>query len=191
VDLVDATSRLGLPEESLLKLLARFPAGARRTIEDLREALESGDAEEARRHAHSLAGAAGNFSVEIVRRLAKTLELAIKAGTGDYEKLFAELCTEAERTLAAIDQACGAAAAPAPTAALENPPAADPEPARLFLGELADQLDSGDPDAAVRLLAELERVGLPPAAVAELRQLVDDFEFGAAAARARELAAAV
>ena len=200
VDVADALRRLGLPVASFLTMLGRFPAGARRELNDLREALEQGDAEAARRHAHSLAGAAGNLSVETVRRLAKTLELAIKSQTGNYETLYAELAGEAARVLAGLERIV-ANAARQREPVVEPPPAAPPgakaQPAvdaasvALFLEELAAQLEGGDPDAADRLLAELAKTGLPAAApdeFASLRQLVADFDFAAAAALARDLA---
>ncbi len=199
VDVADALRRLGLPVGSFLTMLGRFPAGARRELNDLREALETGDAEAARRHAHSLAGAAGNLSVETVRRLAKTLELAIKSQTGNYETLYAELAGEATRVLAGIEQmAANAAPLPRPvaepTAAAsgpEPPPVTDSASVILLLEELAAQLESGDPDAADRLLAELAKSGLPGAAPEEfagLRQLVAEFDFAAAATLARDMA---
>ncbi len=104
VDVAEACNRLGLPMESVLGMLLRFPKAGRRTLTELRDALEAGDAEAARRHAHSLAGAAGNLSVETLRRLAKTLELALKAGTGNYDGLYRELAQEAERVWNALEQ---------------------------------------------------------------------------------------
>jgi len=204
VDLRDACNRLGLPIESVLGMLARFPASGRRTLRELREALEENDAEEARRHAHSLAGAAGNLSVEKLRRLAKTVELALKSQTGNYESLYAELADEAERVWSALDavpasptRAPGAARPEEPppgTSSTDTAPPAESAQLKILVEELAAHLEAGDPDASGGFIAELQRLGPPPAWVedfARLKALTENFDFAEAAALARQMAARV
>jgi HPt (histidine-containing phosphotransfer) domain-containing protein len=201
VDLEDACNRLGLPLETLLSMLARFPAGARRTLGELREALEEADAEAARRHAHSLAGAAGNLSIETLRRLAKTLELALKSQTGNYETLYGELAVEADRVFAALDRLPGLDA-PSSRAKGEPDPVESPVPGvkmepgqlKVLLEELAAQLDAGDPDASASLLAELKAGALLESWAAEftrIEALAAEFRFPEAAKIARELTSAL
>lgn len=179
-------------------MLARFPTTARRTLNDLREALEAGDADTARRHAHSLAGAAGNLSIENLRRFAKTLELALKAQTGNYEAFFTELAQEADRVFATLDTLPPPPRPtpppkPAPPEAPTTPSAApETDALRLLLEELAAQLDTGDVDASAGFIAELERTPAPEAfrrELANVKALTEEFNFAAAAALARRLAA--
>lgn len=179
-------------------MLARFPTTARRTLNDLREALEAGDADTARRHAHSLAGAAGNLSIENLRRFAKTLELALKAQTGNYEAFFTELAQETDRVFATLDTLPPPPRPtpppkPAPPEAPTTPSAApETDALRLLLEELAAQLDTGDVDASAGFIAELERTPAPEAfrrELANVKALTEEFNFAAAAALARRLAA--
>ena len=72
-------------------MLNRFAAGQPKTVEDLRTALEANDREAARRHAHSIAGAAGNLGAESLRQVAKELEIALKEPEGDVTSLFTRL----------------------------------------------------------------------------------------------------
>src|SRR5262249_27032699 len=61
INVDETVRRLGIPFESLRPMFIRFADGQRKTLEDLRAAVNTGDCLAARGHAHALAGAAGNL----------------------------------------------------------------------------------------------------------------------------------
>ena len=177
-----ALGRLGLPYTAFEKLLRRFAADQPNTLEALRAALDEEDWDVARRHAHSMAGAAGNVAADTLHTRAKTLELALKDQAGGYEPLFHDLQAEAEQVCAAID-----GMQPTPAEA-EATPSSD---APVDLGQLVPALDElevrlaeGDPEAVLSALDHARRVGLDDTLhqeSARIQTLVDDFDFFAAA----------
>jgi HPt (histidine-containing phosphotransfer) domain-containing protein len=192
IDLEDARQRLGLPQEALERLLLQFAKGQRRMVRDLRAALLDEDAEEARRHAHSLAGAAGNLSILELRRLAKTVELAIKFGQGNLEGMMDDLEREAARVFAGLDMLAEVRRSTAPVAA--TPTVASPGSAAavgLVLAGLAAALESGDLDTIQRAEVALREITLPPqhdTDLTRLRDFVAAFDHVPAAELARDLA---
>lgn len=79
LNLAVARQRLGGDEELLRDLAGFFIEDAPRLLEDTRLALESGDAENATRHAHSLKGLASNFEANSAVELAQRLESCARA----------------------------------------------------------------------------------------------------------------
>jgi len=201
IDLDDATQRLGLPREVIEKMLLQFGKGQARIMKDLREAVENEDAEAARRLSHSLAGAAGNLSAHELRRLAKTIELAVKLRQGNLQTMLAELDQEAARVFKGLEILAELRSAPAVDAknpaSTSEPKRSEPSPAlsgsdlsQRFLG-LADHLDNGDLDAIQNSLEALKSAAGPLTEETDFAQLesqIADFNHGDAAELARSLA---
>ncbi len=199
IDLDDAIRRLGLPKEVIETMLLQFGRGQRQVVNQLREAIEGEDGEATRRLAHSLAGAAGNLSAHELRRLAKTIELAVKYGKGNLPAMVTELGAEAARVFEGLDILAELRAQSAPSAqetaskpgpaASTNPP--DPALARLFL-ELAENLDNGDLGAIQESLRALKSANGRLAGDQDFSRIeaeIDAFNHAAAAALARNCSA--
>ncbi|MBT5779751.1 MAG: response regulator, partial [Rhodospirillaceae bacterium] len=69
-----AELRASLPIESLANMLAQIPDEGVKTINQIKQAISSGDLEAARRAAHALAGVAGNFAAAKLERSAREIE---------------------------------------------------------------------------------------------------------------------
>jgi len=131
LDLAAASARLGLAPAELADLLRAFAPQAADHLAALARAAGAGDAEEARREAHALAGAAGNLGASALHLAARRLEHAARAGAGGLATPLAEVARAGRALLAAI-AGLEPAAAGAPAPAASAPPAAR--------GELADRL---------------------------------------------------
>ncbi len=191
VDLDDAVRRLGLPASTIIPMLHQFRRSQSETIAQLRTAIRSRDKEAIRRLAHSLAGAAGNLSINELRRLARTIELAVKFDQGDLDAMLAETEAEAARVFAGID---AAKALPVDGAAVRAPGGAAAPGHRgdaiPRLEALARALDDGDPDAIQEAWHSVRAIAFPSGAEEGLHAidaLVTGFEFREAARLAREL----
>ncbi|MHC4089014.1 MAG: response regulator [Planctomycetota bacterium] len=164
LDVAGALQRLGLSYATYEKLLFRFADGQPHTLAALRAALDDGDWETARRHAHSLAGAAGNVSANDLRTPAKQLELALKDRAGGYDPLYRDLQAEAERVFAGISACRATTTSPAatPAAAAADTPV---DLARLVpaLEELEARLSEGDADGVTAALESACTLGLADA----------------------------
>jgi HPt (histidine-containing phosphotransfer) domain-containing protein len=88
IEVEAALRRLGLPFDSLKKMLIRFATGQRKTLEDLREAVRVSDDDATAAHAHALAGSAGNLGADSLHNAAKALEKAARQNQADLEVLF-------------------------------------------------------------------------------------------------------
>lgn len=131
LDLAAASARLGLAPAELADLLRAFAPQAADHLTALARAVGAGDAEEARREAHALAGAAGNLGASALHHAARSLEHAARGGAGGLATPLAEVARAGRALLAAI-AGLRPAAAGAPAPAASAPPAAR--------GELADRL---------------------------------------------------
>ncbi|MBL9127619.1 MAG: response regulator [Verrucomicrobiales bacterium] len=198
IDLDDAVQRLGLPREVLETMLLQFAKGQAGTVATLRKAIENDDTEEARRVAHSLAGAAGNLSAHELRRLAKTIELAVKFGQGNLASMLADLEREASRVFGGLEALRQLRAAPSPDSTSTStrepddrrtgPTGEDSAAAARSLRELADHLDSGDLDAIQAALATTKQGLGTHARVPEFAKIeaeIDGFNHSEAAVLAR------
>jgi two-component system sensor histidine kinase/response regulator len=191
IDVDGAVRRLGIPFESLRPMFLRFADGQRKTLADLAAAVSAGDGAAARRHAHALAGAAGNLGADDLRDAARLLELAARDGRGDLTELFREVELRAEVVFRSIDslrppvRTEGGADAPAVTIA---------EPARLRapLERLRAALADGDHSGCTDVLGEIARLNLPEGQRMEatrLQELIDGYEYDEAGAVVNELLA--
>ena len=95
--------RLGIDRASLERMLLRFVDGQREMLQALRAAVAAGDAGLAARHAHAIAGAAGNLGAEALRAAAKALEQAGREGRTDLAGLLATVEERAAVVFASIE----------------------------------------------------------------------------------------
>jgi two-component system, sensor histidine kinase and response regulator len=189
LDLRDTLNRLELPVESLGELVTRTAGEVTRVFGDLRTALAAGDGEMAQRQAHALAGVAGEVSADALRRLAKTLELAIKFDQGDTAAMLAELEREAARIVEGAGQLnalAGSAARPAPA----REAVGTARRWQTALEELALALEEAEVEAIGQAVAKLKSQHPPESARSDFEQLcecVDQTDYAEAAGIARRL----
>ncbi len=146
-----ALARLGIGFDALKRMLIRFADGQAKTVADLRAAVDAGDAAAAARHAHALAGAAGNLGADTLREASKALEMAARGGGGGLADLAARVEELAAVVFRSIDT-LRPPAAPQPSGRAGIRRAAggsvDPEALKKAVQALQDALAAGDPDAA-------------------------------------------
>jgi HPt (histidine-containing phosphotransfer) domain-containing protein len=182
IDVQGALDRLGLEFASLRKILIRFADGQGRTLDELRAAVARRDPAAAARHAHAIAGAAGNLGATQLRAAAKALEVTARDGRGDLGQLLGEVDEHAAVVFRSIDTLRAADAAPVAGPA---PTATPLDPSRIneALKRLSAALGNFDLSISNDALSELAAAGPPLAAdVAKVRELVDHYEFDSAGA---------
>jgi len=158
VDVPGTLARLGLEFETLRRMLVRFADGQQPTTDALRAAVAAVDCDAAARHAHAIAGSAGNLGAEALHAAAKALERAGREGrAGDLASLFADLQGRAAVLWRSIDTL--RAPKPADSQPQEQP--AVPAAARDALQRLHAALGDFDASAAASALADLDRVAVP------------------------------
>jgi signal transduction histidine kinase/CheY-like chemotaxis protein/HPt (histidine-containing phosphotransfer) domain-containing protein len=188
IEVEAALQRLGLPFESLRRMLIRFAAGQQKTLEDLRAAVRAGDASGTAAHAHALAGSAGNLGADSLREAAKSLEKAARLNSTNLESLFGEVDQRAAVVFRSIES-LKPEAAPAPEADTSGP---GPDFALLMSGleQLRKALADFDLTSASEALREVRKAGLPgdfAADLARIDELVEGYEYDDAAALAAGL----
>ena len=103
IDVSGTLRRLGIDRASLERMLLRFADGQREILEALRAAVVAGDGAMAARHAHAIAGAAGNLGADALRAAAKALEQAGREGRTDLTDLLAVVEERAAVVFASIE----------------------------------------------------------------------------------------
>ena len=170
-------------------LLRRFAASMKTTPEQVRTALDKGDALVAERAAHTLKGVAANIGATRCSGLCAKLEDAIRQGAPkpELEALLAALELHLADLTAAVERAVPGYEPSAQEATEEI----DAEQLRSACRELAELLRSGDAEATRFLQAHdhLMRNGLG-ADFARLQTLVQDFDFAQAMTQLQQTAAA-
>jgi two-component system sensor histidine kinase/response regulator len=157
-------------EPSLDGMLVRFADGQASVLEALRSAVAAGDASAAARHAHTMAGAAGNLGVDALRDAAKALEHAGRAGRTDLAALLEEVEQCAAVARRSIDTLRDDMAA---LQELTTNGPVDLASVRATLDRLQVALGDCELSAANDALADLAVLGLPSGAAADLTQLRD------------------
>ncbi len=177
VNAAAALARLGIPFDALRRMLIRFADGQSRTVDDLMTAANAGNGDAAGRHAHALAGAAGNLGADGLREAAKAVETAARAGESDLGALASRVREQADvvfRSIAALRTE-----APA-TPTTEPATVVDAGAFRPALRALADALATSDPEATSNALGSLAAMALPEATRAGIeraRRFADDYRF--------------
>jgi two-component system sensor histidine kinase/response regulator len=190
IDVDGTVRRLGIDRAALERMLVRFGAGKDGMLEPLRGAVRSADSAAAARHAHAIAGAAGNLGADDLRAAAKALELAGRDGRTDLAGLL-EAVEERARIVFTSIESLQEEAHAAPGASGEP---FDRTGAGAALERLTVALGDGDPSAASGALADLNTTGLAAWAGAEfgrLRHCVDEYEYDEARGIASRLLARV
>lgn len=181
INVADTLARLGLDFSSLRKMLIRFADGQRQTLTDLAAAVAAEDPAAAARHAHALAGAAGNLGADSLRAASKALEQAGRDGQKNMHALLQTVNQLAETVFASIDTLRENAVATAPA----NSGTCDPAEFRNALDRLSAALSSFDFSVANEILAGSPFSAVPAIVAADvknLRERVDGYDFDEAAA---------
>ena len=97
--------RIGGNIAMLVKVLKKFCLNHADTTDKIQKALETGQIDEARLLAHSLAGVAGNLGVKIIEKLARAIEASIVGGqVGSAHEMLFQLETELRQFIAAAEK---------------------------------------------------------------------------------------
>jgi two-component system, sensor histidine kinase and response regulator len=190
IDVAGTLQRLGIDRASLERMLLRFADGQGHTLDALRAAVVAGDGAAATRHAHAIAGAAGNLGADRLRAAAKALESAGRDGRTDLAALLADVENQAAVVFTSIATLRPAAH---PVADAPGRPF-DRAVAGAALERLTVALNGYDLSAATGVLTELNSAGLPAWAAVDLgrlRHCVDGYEYDEARGIAARLLARV
>jgi two-component system, sensor histidine kinase and response regulator len=182
VDAENAVRRLGLPWGSIRKMLFRFADSQPRTREDLVQAMRAGDWAGARRHAHSIAGAAGNVSATELHARAKALEVAFRDQQGDQEQLLREMDAELMKVVESINALRPKDGGGEAVVSV----AVDPQRLIEALEDLRAKLDEGDMDCLDAAVRAIGAMAFPAGQTEEwenTKRLIEDYDYSAAAER--------
>jgi two-component system, sensor histidine kinase and response regulator len=189
VDVEGTLQRLGIERKTLEQMLVRFAPGLGPGLAALRGAVVAGDAAGAAKHAHAIAGSAGNLGADGLRAAAKALEHAGREGRTDL----AGLLIDVEDRAAVVSRSIEALRPPERVTATEPRPF-NRDSADAALERLTLALDGYDLSSANGALADLGTSGLPAWAVDDLihlRHSVDGYEYEEARGIAARLLARV
>ena len=158
IDVSGTLQRLGIDRASLERMLLRFADGQREILDALRAAVVTGDSAMAARHAHAIAGAAGNLGADALRSAAKALEQAGREGRKDLTDLLAAVEESAAVVFASVEtlRPSGDSAPVATDRSFDRAAAA------AALDRLTIALDDYDVTSASGALADLGTSGLRP-----------------------------
>ncbi|MBF0102659.1 MAG: PAS domain S-box protein, partial [Desulfobacterales bacterium] len=107
-DRSDFLERTGGDERMVKRLLDLFPEQVSQEIERLKTAVRENNAEEIRRHAHTIKGMAANISAGRLKDTAFEIEIAVKQGDTDSAKQLTEkLEQEAQRLIIVLSNYSG------------------------------------------------------------------------------------
>jgi len=104
VDVDDALKRIGGNMDLYKRLLKRFVEGTQ--VEELKNALQEGNMDEAARMAHTVKGVSANLSLVMLRAISADLELSIKENLDNTAKLD-ELLLAYDETVIKIKEITG------------------------------------------------------------------------------------
>jgi two-component system sensor histidine kinase/response regulator len=182
IDLAGTIRRLGIPFDRLRPVLLRFSTDQRKTVEDLRAAVEAGNSQEARRQAHALAGAAGNLGADRLREAAQSLERAAAASSPGWTGLFQEIADLSRIVFDSIDTLRGDTSAPRPANVPVPRPPSDASAGCLKRLEAA--LSSNDFSGSLDLLRELKGTTFNQSNsedLSRLEEMINGYEYEQAA----------
>ena len=172
IDINGALHRLGVERPTLERMLIKFAASQGATLDALGTAVAANDAVAASRHAHAMAGAAGNLGADALRAAAKALELAAREDRSWWPALVDAVIARAGivfRSIASLQPANG-------DRAIEPPRPFNPPAAAAALERLSTALDQFDLSSATAALGDLRASALPDWAAADLERVRDCVE---------------
>jgi two-component system, sensor histidine kinase and response regulator len=172
IDMKSALKRTGGNRKRYETLLRRFAQQQASTVENIREALSTGDAATAERAAHSLKGAAGTLGASALSEAAAKAEIAIKTGR-DIDTALSLLSVDLAAAVVAVRTALTDEAATDGGLARDLASVVEP------LKELKRLLETDDGEAADYIIdAKSQLAGvLTPTEIETLSELVGDLNF--------------
>jgi len=188
LDVNGTIQRLGIDRATLERMLLRFAEGQGPVLEALHAAVGARESGMAARHAHAIAGAAGNLGADALRAAAKALEQAGREGRTNLADLLATVEAQADVVFRSIETL---RPKPLPHGTATTRPL-DRVLASAALERLALALDDYDLSSANGALVDLDTSGLSAWAaddLGRLRQHIDGYEYGEAKGIASKLLA--
>jgi signal transduction histidine kinase/CheY-like chemotaxis protein/HPt (histidine-containing phosphotransfer) domain-containing protein len=176
INVTGTLERLGIDRATLDRMLLRFADGQGPLLEALRMAVVAGDGAAAARHAHAIAGSAGNLGADALHASAKALEQAGREGRTDLAALLAAVEDRAavvSNSIATLHSGTDHSAK-----SLDRP--FDRAVAGAALERLTVALDAYDLSSASGAMADLSTSGLPSWAaddLGRLRHSVEGYEY--------------
>jgi two-component system sensor histidine kinase/response regulator len=190
IDVAGTLERLGIDRATLDRMLLRLEDGQRPLLDTLRAAVAAGDSDAAARHAHAIAGSAGNLGADALRAAAKALEQAGREGRTDL----AALLSVVEERAAVVSNSIATLRSRSDHGAESPGRPFDRAVAGAALERLTVALDGYDLSSASGAMADLSTSGLPAWAaddLGRLRHSVEGYEYDEARAIASGLLARV
>jgi len=189
VDVDSGLQRIAGNKRLYRDLLSQFVVRQQSIGNRIKEALETGDHNQAERLAHSLKGVAGNLGINQIFVLAGTLESAIRESPAGTKGLIEELTSALDRQIRVIRAALSADSADAGKR-FDGPPV-ERRAALAAIARLRERLEASAADAP-RVFAEVAETLLGTVAAWRLDALgtsVKAFDFDAALAKLDEISA--
>jgi PAS domain S-box-containing protein len=170
-------ARVGGNKQLYAKLLCKFKEGQENAVEQIKEALRSGDVETAARLAHTVKGVSGNLGGEALYRAAAVLEKAIKEGVKGIDEPMAEFGSQLKVVMGGIkllEERLAGQKEPE----LSEGVSVDKEAVRGLLQEIAQLLESDLTEAMSRLETLKQHLSNSPAQneFKELEKQVEGFD---------------
>jgi HPt (histidine-containing phosphotransfer) domain-containing protein len=103
-----ALLRDAIGPEDLLSMLSELPPTAKKSVDEIIDAVNGGDIDEARRSAHTLKGCAGSFGAARLASLAAEIELELASIEAMHRRIPALADCLRQTALALVDAAQGA-----------------------------------------------------------------------------------
>lgn len=182
MDVAAGVARIGGSLTSLLKVLKKFCTTNADAPEKIQRALETGNNDEARICAHTMAGVAGNLGIKSVEDAARALESAIvRSETEKHQELLKSLSENLNKFLKGVASAM-------PDQAAENQTAQTASPGNVsgqleaLMTSLAEQLRQGDAEARetiekIRLSTGMPAASEPSLELQEVAALIERYAF--------------
>src|SRR5215469_1988795 len=187
VDVAAGLARTARNKQLYRDLLAQFAARHEFAGNRIKEALESGDRDQAERLAHSLKGVAGNLGINRIFVLARSLETSIREAHMGTDGLVEELTLALTRQIRTIRAALLTATVDADKRSETRP--VEREEALRAIDRLRQQLEKSDEDApqTFRDLAEILQDTVVASRLDALGAAVKAFDFDVALAKLDEI----
>ena len=188
IDVNGTLDRLAIDRVRLEPMLMRFADGLSPMLDALRVAVAAKDAAGAARHAHAIAGSAGNLGADALMAAARALERAGRERRPDLSALLADV----EDRAATVSRTIQRLRPDEPRSHGAGGGAFDRAGAEAALDRLGAALDAYDLSSASAAVAELPTSGLPAWAADDLHRLehsVDAYEYAEARGIASRLLA--
>ena len=180
---VEAGLKTWRQKDVYAKFLRKFVQDYADAPAQMTQALARGERAAVSTQAHKIKGAAGNLALVDVARLARDIDLGVKAGQ-DVSTMLAQLQVALQTARVSTGRYAPEGGMPASNAAPLDP--AHRQQALEWLQALLDALDADNPDTAEPLVQQLETL-LPSQSLELVRSTLTDFDFRGAEVATRAL----